>query len=134
MSPDFAMRANSMIAADISPVALARARERCASFPNVQFHAFDLLTDDLPDSFDAIICAGVLVFIPKEQQALIRDKIVSRLEPGGDLLLEHTRDAFPGEAAGGAVHQLYRMHSLLTEVDHVDADNYAITVFRKRSA
>lgn len=134
MTTALATRAEIVIAADISSVALERAKAHSGSFSNIRFKLFDLLTDELPGSFDAVVCAGVLVFVPEGQQETVRNKIVSGLEPGGDLLLEHTRHAYPGEVAGAGVHQLYRTHTELEQVDHVEAANYAITVFRKKTA
>ena len=50
---------------------------------------------------------------------------------GGDLLLEHTREASPGESAGSDIHELYRQRPEFTVLRHLEIANYAITVFRK---
>lgn len=130
MTRPLAYRAASLLAADISCTALARARARCRELPNVQFMQFDLLADRLSGTFEGIVCAGVLVFLPADAQASVRDRIVGSLASGGDLLLEHTRQAYPGEVAGNEIHQLYRQHPALTVVRHEEVDNYAVTVFR----
>ena len=126
-----ANRADELVAADISCVALGRARENCRHLANVRFAQLDLLVDPLSGSFDGIVCAGVLVFLPSVAQPKVRDRLVASLESGGDLLLEHTKRAYPGEIAGSEIHALYRDHPELTVLEHEEVDNYAITLFRR---
>jgi protein-L-isoaspartate O-methyltransferase len=124
-------RAEELVAADISGVALGRARDRCRSVSNIRFVQLDLVTDPMLRGFDAIVCAGVLVYVPAIAQERVRDSVVASLHPGGDLLLEHTCQAYPGEIAGSEIHALYRRHPELTVTRHEDVENYAITLFRK---
>ena len=126
-------RATALSAIDISRIALERAREHCRSSANIQFMQLDLLCDDLSQQFDAIVCAGVLVFLPAEEQTRIRDRLAAALVAGGDLVLEHTREVFPGEVAGGEIHRLYGLHPDLSVLRHEEVDNYAVTVLRKAS-
>jgi 2-polyprenyl-3-methyl-5-hydroxy-6-metoxy-1,4-benzoquinol methylase len=126
-----ATRADELVAADISSVALARARHACCEHRNVQFVHFDLLTDPVAGFFDCIVCAGVLVYLPMSAQQSVRDRLVASIAPGGDLLLEHLRDASPGEVAGNKIQALYRNHSKLTVLSHQEVEDYAITLLRK---
>jgi SAM-dependent methyltransferase len=134
MTLSLATRADELVAADISRVALARAGETCCHLPNVQYVQFDLLSDPLVGSFDGIVCAGVLGYLPMSGQQYVRDRLVASVASHGDLLLEHPRDAFPGEVAGSKIHALYRNHPELIVLCHREVDNYAITLFRKVSA
>ena len=78
-----------------------------------------------------IVCAGVLVFLPWSAQVKVRDRIVEALEPGGTLLLEHTRDASPGEVSGARIHALYEHHPQLTLQDRLQEDIYEALIFRR---
>jgi SAM-dependent methyltransferase len=131
MTLRLAGRADEVIAVDISRVALDRASKRCAGLPNVRFLHLDLLVDPLFNNLDAILCAGVLVFLPAMVQCEIRDRMIDSLADGGDLILEHTTMAYPGEIAGRDIHTLYQRHPALSLTHHEEVGNYAITTFRK---
>ena len=100
-----------LIAADISPTALARAKQRCALLDNVDFQLIDLRADDLPNALDLIVCSEVLYFL--DDEAALRSvaaRFVAALNPGGRLVTAHatiTRDdpaitAFPWDRPFGA--------------------------------
>ena len=126
-----ASRSADLIAVDISTVALERARDACGSLRNVRFEVFDLQNDALPGRFDAIICAGVLVFLPPKVQIRTCNAIIAALAEGGTLVLEHTQQAYPGECAGSEIHALYASQPSLSTVSHAVVGNYAITVLKK---
>ena len=131
MTSELAARAVRLVAADFSRVAIARARERCRCVPNVSFARFDLLNESLVGSFDCIVCAGVLVLLPGAKQQTVPDRLVLSLASGGDLILEHTRCSYPGAVAGDKIHRLYGDHPELALLQHHEAENYAVTVFRR---
>ncbi|MBS0547254.1 MAG: glycosyltransferase [Proteobacteria bacterium] len=85
-----ASRVGQLIAADISPTALARARDRCAPHPNVDFRRLDLLRDPLPGGLDLLVCSEVLYYVPGldalRETAL---RLAEALAPGGRLLTAH---------------------------------------------
>ncbi len=85
-----APRAGSLLAADISQVALDRAVERCADLKNVSFRQLDIMKDALPGRFDLIVCSEVFYFfgsVPAAQE--VARKLAAALEPGGYLLAAH---------------------------------------------
>src|SRR6478735_7690165 len=58
-------KSGSIVATDISPHMLDRARERLASFPNASFSTEDGQALSFPDqSFDAVICNMGLMYFP----------------------------------------------------------------------
>ncbi len=65
-----AERADRLLAVDISPTAIARARARSAQRSNVEFRQLDLFAtdpvdgDELASSFDVVVCGEVLVLRP----------------------------------------------------------------------
>ena len=131
MTLPLSSRADEVVAADISSTALAYARKRCRQSANIRFRRLDLLTESIPESFEGIVCAGVLVFLPANSQKIIRDHLVAALVAGGDLILEHTTGAYPGEMAGNRIHALYEEDPRLRKLEHVEVGNYAITLLQK---
>jgi 2-polyprenyl-3-methyl-5-hydroxy-6-metoxy-1,4-benzoquinol methylase len=131
MTTELATRADAVLAVDISPIAIRLAVTHCARLRNIRFQNIDILTS-MPDGiFDAIVCAGVLVFLPWSAQKDVCARIVKSLEPNGILLLEHTRSAYPGEVAGHRVHALYAAHPELVLLERVEKDIYEVLLFRR---
>jgi peptidoglycan/xylan/chitin deacetylase (PgdA/CDA1 family)/SAM-dependent methyltransferase len=85
-----APRVESLIAADISQVALDRAAERCRDLQNISFQHLDMTKDPLPGHFDLIVCSEVLYYLKDlEELKVIASQIAEALEPGGYLLMAH---------------------------------------------
>jgi peptidoglycan/xylan/chitin deacetylase (PgdA/CDA1 family)/ubiquinone/menaquinone biosynthesis C-methylase UbiE len=79
-----------LVAADVSAIALERARERCSAFENVEFARLDLITDPLPArGFDAIICSEVLYYVELDALGDVAKKLARAVRPGGYTLLTH---------------------------------------------
>jgi peptidoglycan/xylan/chitin deacetylase (PgdA/CDA1 family)/2-polyprenyl-3-methyl-5-hydroxy-6-metoxy-1,4-benzoquinol methylase len=85
-----APRVGSLVAADISQIALSRAAERCAARRNVCFQHLDLMNAPLPGRFDLIVCSEVLYYCTdKDSLRSTARKLADALEPGGYLLTAH---------------------------------------------
>lgn len=85
-----APRVNRLLATDISVIALGRARERCASFPHVEYRQLDLMADELPGEMDLVVCSEVLYYWKdREQLGRTAEKIASALREGGHFLTAH---------------------------------------------
>jgi len=85
-----APRVGSLLAADISQVALDRAAERCADLENVAFRQLDIINDPLPGRFDLIVCSEVFYYfgsVPRMRE--VARKLAAALEPGGYLIAAH---------------------------------------------
>jgi peptidoglycan/xylan/chitin deacetylase (PgdA/CDA1 family) len=91
-----AERVDALVAADISLVALERAKERCADRPNVSFVQLDVARDALPGPVDLIVCSELLYYLLPEELAPTVGKLVEALEPGGYLLSAHPNLAVDG--------------------------------------
>jgi len=132
LTASLASRADRVTAVDFSRVAIDRAARRCAALANVDFIVRDIITDGLPATHDAIVCAGVLNFSPWRYQAPLRAAIIAALRRGGDLVLEHKRDPSPGEISGTRIHRAFMAEATLELLSHEVRDCYAITVLRRR--
>jgi peptidoglycan/xylan/chitin deacetylase (PgdA/CDA1 family)/GT2 family glycosyltransferase/SAM-dependent methyltransferase len=84
---ELAPRAGTLLAADISEIALERARERCRDRANVEFVRLDLARDPLPSGFDLIVCSETLYYVGGlvELEDVAR-KLAGALVPGGRLV------------------------------------------------
>lgn len=78
-------RAERVLALDLSPEMVRRARQRCSGHPNVRFEVAGVMEVDLPpDRFDAVVSIAALHHVPLAE-ALGR---LSRwLRPAGTLLI-----------------------------------------------
>lgn len=71
---------------DIGEQGLADARRRAANLPNVGFRTASIMDIPFPDAtFDLVWCAGVLMIVANEEQAL--DELARVVKPGGKLYL-----------------------------------------------
>jgi SAM-dependent methyltransferase len=78
----------SLLAVDISRVALARAGERLRGDERVRFAIWDLRVDPLPETYDLIVIIHALEYIRNPIYVhKARTKLVDGLRPGGHLLL-----------------------------------------------
>ena len=83
----------SLLAVDLSPIAISRARRNCADLTNVKFAEWDVRKDSLDDKFDLIVATGVLeyIFRPSTLRSA-KERITTALRPGGYLLLGNTEN------------------------------------------
>jgi 2-polyprenyl-3-methyl-5-hydroxy-6-metoxy-1,4-benzoquinol methylase len=85
-----ARRVERLVAADISPVALVRAYQRCAlqQCDMVHLIQFDLTQDALPfEQFDLIVCSEVLYYVGSQTILQeVTEKLAQALKPGGSLI------------------------------------------------
>ena len=131
MSPMLASRAERFTGLDISKCALERALTECASLGNVKLLRGDIVADEILGQFDAIVCAGVLVYVAPESQTAARDKLVAALRPGGNLVLENHMGEYVGQVAGPIIHATFAGHRALTLLSYEVGEGYCVSVFRK---
>jgi SAM-dependent methyltransferase len=129
----------SLLALDISPLALDLARQRLRWSNRIRFETFDLRVDDIPGTFDLIVIAGVLEYFNRlETFVRVRDKIVNALNPGGYLLVETTRrprleNTWWGRhmIRGRWINRFVAQHPSLYQSAVLDSDFYAIGLYRR---
>lgn len=84
-----AERCESVLATEVSVTALARARARCAPFPNVRFEIRDLRAPPPRGPFDLIVFSEVGYYFDRRQLADIASRLAGGLEPGGEIVAVH---------------------------------------------
>jgi 2-polyprenyl-3-methyl-5-hydroxy-6-metoxy-1,4-benzoquinol methylase len=81
-------RCDSLLAVDISQVALARACQRLRGHNNIRLAEWDLRVDALPESYDLIVLIHALEYVRNPLGVRrARKKLVNGLLPGGYLLV-----------------------------------------------
>lgn len=89
-----ATRCRSVNALDISPIAQARAAERCAQYPNVRIGSLDLVNGQLSGKYDLVFAMDVLSCIRGRRRLTIAAaKLKEALRDGG--LLIYTDNSMP---------------------------------------
>jgi 2-polyprenyl-3-methyl-5-hydroxy-6-metoxy-1,4-benzoquinol methylase len=81
----------SVVALDLSSIAVERAKRRCGGLSNIVFGTWDARQDEVSGTYDLIVATGVLEYIYRPstlKQAC--EKLVRALRPGGYLLLGNT--------------------------------------------
>lgn len=133
-------RVGRLIATDISPAALVRARERCAGLANIEFSPLDLVADPLPEGLDLIVCSEVLYFLPDADSLRhIASRLAAALAPGGHLLVAHAfvlgdsrnRTAFDWSDPFGAetISKVLECTPTLALAQSLETDLYRIDLF-----
>jgi 2-polyprenyl-3-methyl-5-hydroxy-6-metoxy-1,4-benzoquinol methylase len=131
----------SLLALDISTVALERAKQRQLWNNRIRFAQFDLRNDPIPGTFDLIVIASVLEYLARPGTfRRVREKLAAALQPGAYLMVETTRNVYPvGDDCwwckimpiGKWINFFIANHEALTMVDSVETDDYVITVYQK---
>jgi SAM-dependent methyltransferase len=81
----------SLVAVDLSPIALERAKRACSDLNNVQFAEWDVRQDPVDGPFDLIVATGVLEYILRPSTLRdAKDRITAGLASHGYLLLGNT--------------------------------------------
>ena len=83
-------RVERLTAADISEIALNRARERCAGKTNIAWRRLNLIDADLEGPWDLIVCSEILYYsLDMEELRAVAGKLAGALRPGGWLITAH---------------------------------------------
>jgi peptidoglycan/xylan/chitin deacetylase (PgdA/CDA1 family)/SAM-dependent methyltransferase len=106
-----APRVEHLVASDISPTALKRAKSRCHDLANVAFQQLDFFDQALPQGLDLLVCTEVLYHLAdRDQLVRVAERLAAALAPGGHLLTAHchllkddrSRTGFDWESSFGA--------------------------------
>jgi 2-polyprenyl-3-methyl-5-hydroxy-6-metoxy-1,4-benzoquinol methylase len=89
---ELAQRCISVTGYDISPVAIARATERCAVYSNVRIGCLDATSSEILEQYDLVFAMDVLwLVVGRARQSSIAPKLVRALRSGGLLVFSDSR-------------------------------------------
>lgn len=79
----------TLVATDISSIAIERAAARCADHSNIEFSLLDLTNDSLPSDLDLIVCSEVLYYYERSAVETLAVRMRDALRPGGVIVSAH---------------------------------------------
>ncbi len=114
LTESLAGRCRHLFAMDISPTAVAKARQRCERYPNVTV-VEGALPDELPrGTFDLIVFSEIGYYFERGVLAEVRDLLTERLTKQGVLIGVHWLGVSPDHLlTGDEVHDVLRSSNSL---------------------
>ncbi|GEL17542.1 SAM-dependent methyltransferase [Pseudonocardia asaccharolytica] len=112
---------DELVAVDISAAAIERTRSRLADDPRVVAERRTLPLGMPQGTFDLMVCSDILYYWEPTTLRLGIDRLMSRLRPGGRLLLLHYRGDFGQANHADAVHEIARNRAGARAYQHVVA-------------
>jgi SAM-dependent methyltransferase len=115
LTAQLATRCSRLFAMDISPTAVARARERCEAHPHVTIVEGALPAQMPIGIFDLIVFSEIGYYFERNVLADIRDQLIERLTQQGTLIAVHWLGESPDHVlTGDEVHDILRATNALT--------------------
>jgi peptidoglycan/xylan/chitin deacetylase (PgdA/CDA1 family) len=136
-------RVGRLTAADLSFIALSRARKRCAARTNVEFARLDVFEGELGGPYDLVVCSELLYYAATAD-ALGRglQGIGDALRRGGHLLSAHAHALVDEPDAAGfdwevpfgaaAIDRALRESGMFDLCDDVRTEAYRVQLWRRR--
>lgn len=135
---------DSLIAADISHIAVDRTAKHCMGMKNILFQQLNLVHDPLPGIFELIVCSEVLYCIGEyDTLKNVAHKLVEALQPGGYLLMAHAQVIADDPEHTGfdwglpfgvkTISEMFTGIDSLRLVKEIRTPLYRIQLFQKRS-
>lgn len=84
-----APRCDRLLATDVSPTAVEKARRRCAEYKNVRIECGDLRTASLNAPLDLVVLSEVAYYFEEKQLEAIANRLAAAVDVGGTLLAVH---------------------------------------------
>ena len=124
LSAEIAARADSLLALDISPTAVAAAQGQLSDYPEATARVASVPGDWPAGKFDLIVISEVGYFLSRTQLLDVVARAVASLTADGVVLLCHWRHPIDGwELDGDTVHELFRSSSSLAVfAEHCEED------------
>ncbi|GAB3677291.1 class I SAM-dependent methyltransferase [Hymenobacter agri] len=108
LTEQLAPRCGHLLAVDVSEAALAQARARCATLPQVDIKRMRVPEEFPSQQFDLILLSEVGYYWSPADLAWAADQLIASLKPDGQLLLVHwTPPVHDYPLTGDDVHQFF---------------------------
>ena len=127
-----ATRCDELLAVDSVHSAVAQTQDQIKDLPGVRAE-LATLPADLPDAtFDLMVIGDLFYYLSAADFQATLDGLISRLEPGGDLVSVHFRDREnSGNYDGFNVHQTLSEHPELRRLVHHEDEWFVLDAFRR---
>jgi SAM-dependent methyltransferase len=127
-----AQRCDELLAVDVSPDALNRARARCASHAHVRF-AKAVMPHEYPGRrFDLTTVCEMGFYLARDDLLSLREQVVAHLLPCGHVILVHWTPPVDGHASTTEeVHEAFRASPFLRHLYGATRDTYRLDVLER---
>jgi SAM-dependent methyltransferase len=128
-----APRCRHLLAMDISPIALERARARCADLAHVELRQ-GRLPEGLPDGpFDLVVFSEIGYYLDRATLTDVVDGLAERSVPAGLMIAAHwTGTSADHVLSGHEVHEVLAAHPGFETVVFEERPGYLIGTWRRR--
>jgi cyclopropane fatty-acyl-phospholipid synthase-like methyltransferase len=131
LTEQLAGRCDQLLAADVSELAVARARERLGDQPHVRIEKLEVPLEWPTGSFDLIVLSELGYFLAAAELDTLLDHVTASLAVGGDLLAVHWLGPIDGYPLDGRdVHERIAERGLDRLVHHEERE-FLLEVFRR---
>ncbi len=103
LTAQLAPRCGRVVACDLAPSAVERARRRCAQFDNVSIECADLATQHAAGPFDLVMFSEIGYYFSAAQLGDLARDLAARLARGGDFLAAHWLGTSPDHVLHGDI-------------------------------
>jgi peptidoglycan/xylan/chitin deacetylase (PgdA/CDA1 family) len=136
-------RVGALLAADISDLALERARKRCGNLRNVRFQQHDISGGVPGENYDLIVCSEILYYL-RDLDALntFAARAAESLAVGGYLLMTHLNMVCDGRSVTGfdsneigakLIGEVFSSLNTFEFLRELRTPLYRVQLFRRRS-
>lgn len=126
-------RCDNVMAIDVSPDAVGRARSRCRNLSNVRFETRAIPGEYPPGSFDLTTVCEVGFYLDMRDLHALAAKVASQSRPGGNVVLVHWTPPVRGHASTAEqVHETFRACNDFRWLHGFSAPTYRLDVLERR--
>ncbi len=122
-----------LVAIEMSPTAVTRARARCSRFPQVEIR-HGRLPEDIPaESFDLVVLSEIGYYFERAALGAVIGSLVSRMTEDGVLVAAHwTGESSDHVLSGYEVHEVLTGHPALGTSRSEECPGYLIGEWRRK--
>jgi SAM-dependent methyltransferase len=131
LTRQLAPRCDELLAVDAVPEAVRQAAAAVSDFSHVTVEQA-VLPADLPDgTFDLIVVGDLLYYLSAADLSALLDGLLSRLEPGGEIVAMHYRDRSGATWDGAHVHDALAARPGLERAVHHEDEWFVVDVLKR---
>ncbi|MGH3823393.1 MAG: SAM-dependent methyltransferase [Pseudonocardiaceae bacterium] len=132
MTALLAPRCDALLAVDCAPTAVQSARLALQGLAHVTIEQAQLPAELPDEAFDLVVTSEVLYYFTGADLTRLLDGLISRLRPGGDIVLAHWRASDKSYGYDGFnVHDTVQRRPELDTVVHHEDENFVLDVLRR---
>jgi SAM-dependent methyltransferase len=133
LTAKLAGRCKNLLAVDLNPAVLERAKQRCRQFTHVNFKVMSVAEEYPADVFDLTVLSEVGYYLEPEDLAALSEQITNHAALQGHLLLVHwLAPVLHYPLRGDDVHEHFLNHSGWRSLLQLRNESYRLDVLERR--